>query len=145
MKTLDTVRTYGRIAWLRRQVLLQMTLRRLAAGVVAVVSALVALCFATGAAFMALSDEVGAITAASIVAAGWLVLAIGLAIYARSTPRSAELEALTQMEEEARLKTSVAFGRVTNVGARVQSMSGTILMGLSIFRALRQITRRSGK
>lgn len=142
MKTLDTARTYGRIAWLRRQVLLQMTLRRLAAGVVAVVAALVALCFATGAAFMALSDAVGAITAASIVAAGWFVLAIGLAIYARSTPRSAELEALGQMEEEARLKTSLAFSNVTSVGNRVQSMSGTIVMALSVFRALRMMRRR---
>lgn len=145
MKTLDTARTYGRIVILRRQVLLQMTMRRVAAGVVAVVAALIALGFGTGAAFWALSDAMGPIGAASIVAAGWLLLAVILAIYAGSKPRSAELDALEQMEAEARLKTSVALNQITSVGARVQSMSGTMVMAFSVFRALREILRSRDK
>lgn len=144
MQTLETARTYGRIAWLRRQVLLQLALRRVVAGVVAALAALVALGFGTAAAYMGLRLWMGPIGAAAIAGAGWLLIAAVAGIYAGSTPRSTELDALEQMEVEARERTAVAVERLTGIGARAEAMSGTLTLLFALFRALRRMGRRGG-
>lgn len=144
MQTLETAKVYGRIAWLRRQVLVQLALRRVAAGLIAAVAGFVALGFGTAAGYMALADRLGPIAAAAIVACLWLLLAVILAIYAASTPKSVELDALEQMEIEARARTSLAVGQLTGVVARAEAMSGTMTVGLALWRTLRRLMRSRG-
>lgn len=134
--TIETARVYARIALLRRRVLAEQALRRALAGSVAAGLALVALGFATAALYLWLAAELGALGATLILACGYLFCALLFGLYAARRPHSPELDALAQMEAEARDKTALALGRVSAIAARAEAMSGTFVLGFGAIKAL---------
>lgn len=139
--TLDSTKVYARVALLRRKVLLRRALRRAAAGVGAALALLVAISFGTRAAYLALVPRLGDLGASAAVAGGYLLLCLILALIALREPKSDELAALETLELQARQKAGQAFYGLRSSGLQAQSITGKLVLAVSLLNALRRILR----
>ncbi len=101
MSTLNSAKLYGRVALLRRQVLLRQIIRRAIAGALAVAAFVVTAGLATYALFLAIKVPLGGLGATLAIAGLYLVAAIILLAYTLREPHSPELQALDEMEAAA--------------------------------------------
>lgn len=149
MSTFNSAKLYGRVALLRRQVLLQQLIRRAIAGALAVAAFIVTAGLATYAMFLAIVPTLGALGATLVIAGLYLVCALLLLAYTLREPHSPELQALEEMEAAA-LDTIVADTQgVTQLfnaaGHRIENLGSSVTLGIGILSALRKLlaSRRS--
>lgn len=143
MSTFTSAKLYARVAFLRRQLLAQLLIRRAIAGALAVSAFIVSAGLATIALFLAIRAPLGDVPAILLVAGVYFVLAAALLVYALREPVSPELTALSEMETAA-LETAAADtqGLAQMVGAageRINDIGGTLALGVSILSALRKL------
>lgn len=143
MSRLTSARLYGRIALLRRQVILQQMVRRAIAGALAVAAFIVTAGLLTYALFLAIRAPLGDLGATLAIAAIYLVVALVLLSYTLREPRSPELQALEEMEAAA-LETVTAESQdvmrlLNSAGQRVESLGSGLSLGVGILSALRKL------
>jgi len=138
MSTLQSAKLYGRVALLRRQVLVQQFVRRAIVGTLAVAAFIVAAGLATYALFLAIRVPLGDVGATLTIAGIYLVLALVLLAYTLHEPR-----ALQEMEEAA-LETVAADTQglvqlVNSAGHRIDDIGSGLTLGVGILSALRKL------
>ncbi|MBP2297242.1 hypothetical protein [Azospirillum rugosum] len=143
MSTLNSVKLYGRVALLRRQVLLQQLIRRAVAGALAVAAFVTAAGLGTYALFLGIVAPLGALGATLTIAALYLVCSLLLLAYTLRERRSPELQALEEMEAAA-LDTLTADTQgmaqiVQAAGHRVETLGSSLTLGIGIVSALRRL------
>lgn len=143
MSTFASAKLYVRVALLRRQLLIQIIIRRAIAGALAVAAFVVAAGLATVALFLAIRGPLGDAPAALVIAGIYCLAASALLVYALRDPASPELTALSEMESAA-LETVAAetqgLSQVVGVaGQRMNDIGGTLTLGLGVLSALRKI------
>jgi len=143
MSTLQSAKLYGRVALLRRQVLVQQFVRRAIVGTLAVAAFIVAAGLATYALFLAIRVPLGDVGATLTIAGIYLVLALVLLAYTLHEPNSPELRALQEMEEAA-LETVAADTQglvqlVNSAGHRIDDIGSGLTLGVGILSALRKL------
>lgn len=143
MSTLQSAKLYGRVALLRRQVLVQQFVRRAIAGALAVAAFIVTAGLATYALFLAIRVPLGDVGATLTIAGIYLVLALVLLAYTLHEPNSPELRALQEMEEAA-LETVAADTQglvqlVNSAGHRIDNIGSGLTLGVGILSALRKL------
>ncbi len=143
MSTLNSAKLYGRVALLRRQVLLRQLIRRAVAGALAVAAFTVTAALATYALFLAIRAPFGDLNAALAVAALYLAVALVLLAYTLREPHSPELEALAEMEaaalETITAETQGVVQMVNTAGHRFENVGSSLTLGVSILSALRKL------
>lgn len=143
MSALNSAKLYGRVALLRRQVLVRQLIRRAIAGALAVVAFTVTAGLATYALFLAIRAPFGDINAALAVAGLYLVLALILLAYTLREPNSPELEALAEMEaaalETITAETQGVVQLVNDAGHRIEGLGSSLALGVGILGALRKL------
>ncbi len=143
MTGFESTKFYARVALMRRRLLLRQMIRRALAGTLAVAALIVAASFATRTLYLALLAPLGELGATGVLAGGYLVLAVGLLLFALSEPGSAEMTALTEMEEIARARAlAETQGTVAGVEGRIESLGSSISVGLGLLGMLRRIMAR---
>lgn len=143
MSPVASAKLYGRVALLRRQVLLRQLIRRAIAGSLAVAAFIVTAGFATYALFLAIRVPLGELSATLTIAAFYLAIALILFAYTLREPHSPELDALAEMEAAA-LETISADAQtvmqiVNSAGQRVESFGSSLTLGVGILTALRKL------
>lgn len=143
MSTFNSAKLYGRVALLRRQVLLQQLIRRAIAGALAVAASIVTAGLATYALFLAIVPSLGALGATLAVAGIYLVCALVLLAYTLHEPRSPELQALEEMEAAALDSIAADTQGVTQLfnaaGHRIENLGSSLTLGVGILSALRKL------
>ncbi|MGE8106801.1 hypothetical protein ACQKP1_24240 [Allorhizobium sp. NPDC080224] len=143
MSTLSSAKLYGRVALLRRQVLLRQIIRRAIAGALAVAAFVVTAGLATYALFLAIRVPLGDLGAAMAIAGIYLVAALILLAYSLREPRSPELQALEDMEaaalETIAAETQGMVQMATAAGHRIENLGSSLSLGIGILSALRRL------
>jgi hypothetical protein len=143
MSTLNSAKLYGRIAFLRRQVLLRQLMRRSVTAALAVAAFIVTSGLATYALFLAIKAPLGDLGATLAIATLYLVAALILLGYTLHEPHSPELEALAEMEAAA-LETVTADTQgivqlATAAGHRIENLGSSLTLGVGMLGALRKL------
>lgn len=143
MSTLNSAKLYGRVALLRRQVLLRQLIRRTIAGALAVAAFVVTAGLATYALFLAIRVPIGDLGAALAIAGLYLVVALILLAYTLHEPHSPELQALEEMEaaalETITAETQGVVQMVNAAGHRIENLGSSLTLGVGILSALRKL------
>lgn len=143
MSALNSAKLYGRVALLRRQVLLRQLIRRAIAGALAVAAFIVTAGLATCALFLAIRVPLGDLGATLAIAALYLVTALILLAYTLREPHSPELEALAEMEaaafETITADTQGVVQMVNAAGHRIENLGSSLTLGVGILSALRKL------
>lgn len=143
MSALNSAKLYGRVALLRRQVLLRQLIRRAIAGALAVAAFIVTAGLATCALFLAIRVPLGDLGATMAIAALYLVTAFILLAYTLREPHSPELEALAEMEaaafETITADTQGVVQMVNAAGHRIENLGSSLTLGVGILSALRKL------
>jgi len=143
MSTLNSAKLYGRVALLRRQVLLRQVIRRAIAGALAVAAFVVTTGLATYALFLAIRVPLGGLGATLAIAGLYLVAAIILLAYALREPHSPELQALEEMEvvalETIAAETQGVVQAVNTAGHRIENLASSFTLGIGLLSALRKL------
>lgn len=143
MSTLDSAKLYGRVALLRRQVLLRQIIRRAIAGALAVAAFIVTAGLATYALFLAIRLPLGDLGATLAIAGLYLVAAVILLVYTLHEPRSPELLALEEMEaaalETITAETQGVIQMVNAAGQRIENLGSGFTLGIGLLSALRKL------
>ncbi|OYR24900.1 hypothetical protein [Brucella grignonensis] len=143
MSTLNSAKLYGRVALLRRQVLLRQIIRRAIAGALAVAAFVVTAGLATYALFLAIKVPLGGLGATLAIAGLYLVAAIILLAYTLREPHSPELQALDEMEaaalETIAAETQGVVQMVNTVGHRIENIGSSFSLGIGLLSALRKL------
>ncbi|MBB4015077.1 hypothetical protein GGR16_000083 [Chelatococcus caeni] len=149
MSTFNSAKFYGRVALLRRQVLVRQLIRRAIAGALAVAAFIVTAGLATYAMFLAFVPSLSALGATLVIAGLYAVCALVLLAYTLREPHSPELQALEEMEAAA-LDTIVAdtqgVSQLFNAaGHRIENLGSSLTLGVGVLSALRKLlaSRRS--
>lgn len=134
-------RLFGRIAVLRRQILIKQATERLMVALIAGLSAIAGIGLLNAALFLALRAHLGDVNAVLIVAGvHFLIAAIALGFVLRH-PHSDELEALAQAEDEAfgalSREAHGLVSEVTSLAGRLTMLSETVALGIAAVRELR--------
>jgi hypothetical protein len=143
MSTFNSAKLYGRIALLRRQVLLRQLIRRSITAALAVAAFIVTSGLATYALFLAIRGPLGDLGATLVIAALYLVAALVLLGYTLREPQSPELDALAEMEAAA-LETVTADTQgvvqlVNAAGHRIENLGSSLTLGVGLLGALRRL------
>ncbi len=143
MSALSSARLYGRVALLRRQVLLRQLIRRTIAGALSVAALIVSAGLATYALYLTIRAPLGDLGATLAVAALYLLVAVALLVYTLREPASPELEALAEMEAAA-LETITADTQgvvqvFSDAGHRIENLGSSLTLGIGILSALRKL------
>lgn len=143
MSTLNSAKLYGRVALLRRQVLLRQLIRRAIAGALAVAAFVVTAGLSTYALFLAIRPPLGDLGATLVVAGLYLVAALILLAYTLREPHSPELQALEEMEaaalETITAETQGLVQMVNAAGHRIENFGSSFTLGVGILSALRKL------
>ncbi|WP_147182430.1 hypothetical protein, partial [Ciceribacter naphthalenivorans] len=143
MSTLNSAKLYGRVALLRRQVLLRQVIRRAIAGALAVAAFVVTTGLATYALFLAIRVPLGGLGATLAIAGLYLVAAVILLAYALREPHSPELQALEEMEvvalETIAAETQGVVQAVNTAGHRIENLASSFTLGIGLLSALRKL------
>lgn len=143
MSALSSAKLYGRVALLRRQVLLRQLVRRTIAGALAVAALIVAAGLATYALFLTIRVPFGDLGATLAIAALYLAVAIILLVYTMRETTSPELEALSEMEaaalEEITADAQGAVEMFSATGHRIENLGSSVTLGIGILSALRKL------
>jgi len=143
MSTLNSAKLYGRVALLRRRVLLRQLIWRTIAGALAVAAFIVTAGLATYALFLAIRVPVGDLGATLAIAALYLIAALVLLTYALHEPHSPELDALADMEaaalETVSADTQGVVQLVNAAGHRIENLGSSLTLGVGILSALRKL------
>ena len=143
MSTLDSAKLYGRVALLRRQLLLQQLIRRTIAGALAVAALIVTAGLATFALFLAIVPFLGEIGATLAVAGLYLVAALILLAYTLREPHSPEMRALEEMEgaalETITAETQGVVQFVNSAGHRIENLGSSLTLGIGVLSVLRKL------
>jgi hypothetical protein len=147
MSTLNSAKLYGRVALLRRQVLLRQAIRRSITGALAVAAFIVTAGLASYALFLATKAPLGDLGATLAIAGLYLVMALILLAYTLREPRSPELDALAEMEATA-LETIAADTQgvvqmVNAAGHRIENLGSSLTLGVGVLSALRRLLSSS--
>ncbi|MBB3810371.1 hypothetical protein [Pseudochelatococcus contaminans] len=147
MSTLNSAKLYGRVALLRRQVLLRQAIRRAIAGALAVAAFIVTAGLGSYALFLAIRMPLGDLGATLAIMGLYLAAALVLLDYTLREPRSPELDALAEMEAAA-LETIVADTQgvvqmVNAAGHRIENLGSSLTLGVGILSALRKLLSSS--
>jgi len=143
VSTLNSAKLYGRVALLRRQVLLQQLIRRAIAGALAVAAFIVSAGLATYALFLAIRVPLGDVGATLSIAGLYLLSALLFLTYTLREPHSPELQALEEMEAAA-LDTVTADTQnmvqlFNAAGHRIENLGSSLTLGVGILSALRKL------
>lgn len=143
MSTLNSAKLYGRVALLRRQVLLRQLIRRAIAAALAVAAFVVTAGLATYALFLAIRVPIGDLGATLAIAGLYLVAALILLAYTLREPHSPELQALEEMEAAAldtiTAETQGVVQMVNAAGHRIENLGSSLTLGVGILSALRRL------
>ena len=143
MSTLSSVKLYGRVALLRRQVLFQQFIRRAIAAALAVAALVVAAGLATHALFLAITPSLGILGASLAIAVLYLVCALILLAYTLREPHSPEMQALEEAEAaalEVLAKDSQGMVQIANAaGHRIEDLGSNLALGIGLLSALRRL------
>ena len=143
MSTLSSAKLFGRVALLRRQVLVRQFVRRTITGALAVAALVVAAGLSTYALFLAIRVMFGDLGATLAISALYLAVAIILLIYTMRDTTSPELEALSEMEtaalEEIAADAQGAAQVLSAAGHRIENLGSSVTLGISVLSALRKL------
>lgn len=143
MSTFNSAKLYGRVALLRRQVLLRQLIRRAIAGALAVAAFIVAAALATYALFLVIRVPLGDVGATLSIGSLFFVSAALLLAYTLREPHSPELEALAEMEAAALETISADTQGVVHMfnaaGNRIESLGSSLTLGMGVLGALRKL------
>jgi hypothetical protein len=143
MSTLSSAKLYGRVALLRRQVLLRQFIRRTITGALAVAALIVAAGLATYALFLTIRVPLGDLGATLAIATFYLAVAIILLVYTVRETTSPELDALSEMEtaalEEITADAQGAVQMFSAAGHRIEDLGSSVTLGIGILSALRKL------
>ncbi len=142
MSTIDSAKLYGRVALLRRRVLLRQIIRRAVAGALAIAAFVVTAGLATHALFLAIRVSLGDLGSVLAIAGLYLVAALALLAYALHEPHSPELQALEEMEaaalETITAETQGVMQMANAAGQRIGDLGSGLTLGVGVLSALRR-------
>lgn len=143
MSGITSAKLYVQVAILRRRVLLHQAIQRALAGALAVAAFIVAAGLSTYALFLAIRTPFGDLQSVLLIAGIYLVAAIVLVVFTFHEPKSAELDALTEMEA-ATLDAALAENQdilqvVSTTGHRIQDIGNTVSLGIGVLSSLRRL------
>lgn len=143
MSGMTSAKLYVQVAILRHRVLLHQAIRRALAGALAVVSFVVATGLSTYVFYLSISPRFGELLSVLVIAAIYLALAIILVFYTFHEPKSAELDALTDMEaatlEAALMENRDIIHALGVTGRRIQDVGNTVALSLGVLSSLRKL------
>jgi hypothetical protein len=149
MSAFNSVKLYGRIALLRRQVLLRQLILRSISAALAVAAFIATSGLATYSLFLTIREPLGELGAPLVIAALYLVTGLVLLVYTVRDPQSPELDALAEMEAAALEVVSADTQGVTQLmssaGHRIENLSSSLTLGIGLLGSLRKLlsSRRS--
>ena len=137
---------YGRVALLRRRLVLQHTVQRMALGIAATILLLVGVGLLNIALFLWLRVLLGDIPAVLIVAFGHLLIGGLLLFLTVREPQSAELDALANAElaalEALTADANGIVGGLAATGGRMQMISNNLSLGIAAISGLKSLMSR---
>jgi hypothetical protein len=143
MSALTSAKLYGRVALLRRQVLVRHLIHRVIAGALAVAAFIVAAGLATYALFLTIRVPLGDLGACLAVAALYLGVGVILLIITLRETSSPEQEALAELESvtlEAMMSDPQGAVQMMNAaGHRLETLGDSLSLGMGLLSALRKL------
>lgn len=143
MSGITSAKLYMRVAILRRRVLLNQAIRRALAGALAVAAFVVAAGLSTYALYLTIRVSLGDLQSVLLIAGIYLVAAIALVVFTFHEPKSAELDALTEMEaatlDAALVENQGIIQAASVAGQHIQDIGNTVSLGIGVLSSLRRL------